>query len=117
MKKLKERWGITSNFQLVIILIVFSVTGSTAVVVAKPLLTWIGLQPDGFPDAWWGGWLYWTLRILVIFPIYQVLLVVIGTLFGQFKFFWNLEKKMMRRMGLGFLLPRETPETSQDELS
>lgn len=116
MKKLKERWGISSNFQLVIILIVFSVTGSTAVFVAKPFLNWIGLQPEGFPDAWWGSWLYWTLRILVIFPIYQVLLVVIGTLFGQFPFFWNLEKKMLRRMGLGFLLPDEAPEASRDEV-
>ena len=116
MKKLKERWGIKSNFQLIIILVVFSVTGSTAVFVAKPFLNWIGLQPDGFSDAWWGSWLYWTLRILVIFPIYQVLLVVIGTLFGQFKFFWNLEKKMIRRMGLGFLLPDETPEASRDEV-
>ena len=117
MNKLKERWGIKSNFQLIIILIVFSVTGSTAVFVAKPFLNWIGLQPDVFSDAWWGGWLYWTLRILVIFPIYQVLLVVIGTLFGQFAFFWNLEKKMLRRMGLGFLLPDESPETSRDKVS
>lgn len=115
MKKLKERWGIKSNFQLIIILVVFSVTGSTAVFIAKPFLNWIGLQPNGFSDAWWGSWLYWTFRILVIFPIYQVLLVVIGTLFGQFAFFWKLEKKMLRRMRLGFLLPDEAPETSQDE--
>ncbi|MEJ2584711.1 MAG: diacylglyceryl transferase [Robiginitalea sp.] len=117
MKKLKERWGIKSNFQLILILVVFSVTGSMAVFVAKPLLSWIGLHPDGFSDAWWGSWFYWALRILIIFPIYQVLLVVIGTLFGQFAFFWNLEKKMMRRMGLGFLLAPEPPETSRDEVS
>lgn len=115
MKKLKERWGIASNFQLIIILIVFSVTGSLAVFVAKPFLNWIGLHPDGFSQAWWGSWLYWIFRILVIFPIYQVLLVVIGTLFGQFAFFWNFEKKMLRRMGLGFLLPEEAPEASKDE--
>ena len=114
MKKLKERWGIQSNFQLVVILVVFSVTGSSALYVAKPFLNWIGLNPGAFPDAWWGSWVYWTLRILVIFPIYQVLLVVIGALLGQFSFFWNLEKKMLRRMGLGFLLPDEAPETSQE---
>ncbi len=114
MKKLKERWGIESNFQLIVILLVFSVTGSTAVFVARPFLEWIGLRPDGFSGAWWGSWIYWILRILVIFPIYQVLLVVFGAVFGQFSFFWNLEKKMLRRMGLGGLLPPESSETGGD---
>jgi hypothetical protein len=103
MEKLKKRWGISSNFQLIIILIVFSVTGSTAVYVAKPFLTWVGLHKGSFPEAWWGAWVYYSIRILIIFPIYQVLLVLIGALFGQFKFFWRFEKKMLHRLGLGFL--------------
>ncbi len=103
MEKLKQRWGIDSNFQIIVILIVFSVTGSSAVFLAKPLLNLIGLERASFSSAWWGGFLYVTLRVLIIFPIYQVLLVAIGWLFGQFKFFWNFEKKMLSRMGLGFL--------------
>ncbi len=103
MKKLKERWGITSTFQIIVIFIVFAVTGSSAVYVAKTLLRWIGLQPETFSGSGWGPWVYWTLRILIIFPIYQVLLVFFGWIFGQFAFFWNLEKKMLKRMGLGFL--------------
>ncbi|MGB5647230.1 MAG: DUF6787 family protein, partial [Muriicola sp.] len=31
-------------------------------------------------------------------------LVLFGWLFGQFRFFWNFEKKMLHRIGLGFLL-------------
>lgn len=103
MNRLKQRWGITSNLQLAVILIVFAITGSSSVYVARPVLAWIGLQPGGLTEAWWGDWLYWTLRILVLFPIYQVLLIAIGWVFGQFGFFWNFEKKMLRRMGLGFL--------------
>lgn len=105
MQKLKERWGIQSTLQLLVIFTVFAITGSSAVYVAKPFLKWVGLQPDNFGDSWWGPWVYWSLRILIIFPIYQVLLVLFGWIFGQFKFFWNMEKKMLRRMGLGFLLP------------
>jgi len=101
---LKKRWGITSNFQLIIILFVFSITGSSAVFVAKPFLNWIGLSQDTFPDAWWSPWVFWTLRILIIFPLYQILLVIYGWLFGQFRFFWAFEKKMIKRLGLGFLL-------------
>jgi len=99
MEKLKRRWGIDSNFQIVVIFIVFAITGSTAAKLAEPLTEFIGLERETT-----NVWLYWTARILLIFPIYQVLLVAFGWLFGQFRFFWNFEKKMLRRMGLGFLL-------------
>ncbi len=104
MEKLKKRWGITSNFQLLVIFVVFAITGSSAVYVAKPFLAWIGMSRENFLDAWWSGWVYWTLRLVLIFPFYQVLLVGYGWLFGQFRFFWNFEKKMLKGMGLGFLL-------------
>ena len=94
MKRLKEKWKITSNFQLVVILIVFSVTGSIAVWVAKPVLDFVGLDKNALSP-----WIFWPIRILIIFPIYQVLIVIIGALFGQFKFFWNFEKKMLVRLG------------------
>lgn len=103
MQRLKERWGITSNLQLIVILVVFAVTGSSSVYVAKPFLDLIGLEQSNFPDTWWGNSLYWILRILLIFPFYQILLVIYGWLLGQFKFFWAFEKKMLSRLGLGFL--------------
>ncbi|MBL7473471.1 DUF6787 family protein [Robertkochia sediminum] len=95
MKKLKERWGIDSNFQLVVILVVFAITGSTATKLASPVTDYIGMDP-----ATTSGWIYWPVRIFLIFPIYQVLLVFFGWLFGQFAFFWNFEKKMLNRMGI-----------------
>ena len=104
MNKLKQKWGIDSNFQLIVIFVVFAITGSASVYVAKPFLELIGLDRANFPDAWWSGVIYWSMRLLIIFPIYQVLLVFFGWLFGQFQFFWGFEKKMLQRMGLGFLL-------------
>jgi manganese efflux pump family protein len=94
MKRFKEKWGITSNFQLVIIIIVFSVTGSVAVWVAKPVLDLVGLDKEALSP-----WVFWPIRIFIIFPIYQVLIVLIGAIFGQFKFFWAFEKKMLVRLG------------------
>jgi hypothetical protein len=99
MEKLKQRWGIESNFQIIVIFVVFAVTGSAATKLAAPVTDLIGLDRE-ITNAWF----YWIIRILLIFPIYQVLLVVFGWLFGQFKFFWNFEKKMLKRLGLGFLL-------------
>ena len=44
-------------------------------------------------------WVFWPIRVLIIFPIYQVLIVIMGALFGQFNFFWSFEKKMLYRLG------------------
>lgn len=104
MEKLKKRWGIDSNFGIVIILIVFAITGTSSLKIARPFLDYIGFTREIFADDWYYTFIYWTVRILIIFPIYQVLLVFFGWLFGQFNFFWNFEKKMLSRIGLGFLL-------------
>jgi sterol desaturase/sphingolipid hydroxylase (fatty acid hydroxylase superfamily) len=98
MKKLKERWGVKSNKQIVIILLVFAITGFSSLQLAKPFLTLIGI-----PDTFEPHWLYRVLRLLLIFPIYQILLVFVGFIFGQFSFFWNFEKKMLERLKLGFI--------------
>ncbi|WP_310380320.1 DUF6787 family protein [Flavobacterium sp.] len=97
MEKLKQRWGIESNFQLTIIFIVFAITGSASAFLSKPVCLWLGITKESL------GFLFIPLRLILIFPIYQVLLVSIGFLFGQFTFFWNFEKKMLKSMGLGFL--------------
>lgn len=101
MQKLKERWGVQSNFQLTIIFIVFAITGSASAWLSKPFCLWLGITKDDL------GFWFTPVRLILIFPIYQVLLVLIGFIFGQFKFFWAFEKKMLRKMGLGFLLPKE----------
>lgn len=100
MKKLKSRWGITSNYQLTIIFIVFAITGSTSAYLSKPLAYWMHITPESL------SWLYWPVSLILIFPIYQVLLVIIGWLFGQFTFFWWFEKKMLKSLGLGFLFEK-----------
>lgn len=99
MKKLKERWNVTSNWQITIIFIVFAITGYSSLQLAKPFLTLIGI-----PETFQPHWLYRILRIILIFPIYQVLLVLIGYIFGEFAFFWEFEKKMLNRMRLGFVV-------------
>ena len=98
MKRLKKRWGIDTNWQLIIIFLVFSITGSAATKIAGPVTETIGITKD------LGWYFYWPARILIIFPLYQAFLVIFGWLFGQYAFFWNFEKKMIRRMRLGFLL-------------
>ena len=98
MQKLKEKWGIESNKAIVAILIVFAINGSFAAWVARPVCDFFGLTKELL-----NPWIYWPLRILLIFPIYQLTLPIVGWFFGQFKFFWNFEKKFLKRLGFGFL--------------
>lgn len=101
MDKLKERWGIESNLQVFLILIVFAINGSFAAWVAKPITEFIGISSENTTL-----WIYIPIRILLIFPIYQFTLPIVGFVFGQFKFFWNFEKKMLSRIGLGFIFKK-----------
>lgn len=95
MKKLKQRWKIESNTQLILILIVFSITGTLSARIAKPFCDYIGLNFSELNPV-----LGWVLRLIIILPIYQILLLIVGAVFGQFRFFWEFEKKMLSRMGI-----------------
>lgn len=90
LERLKLKWGITDNRQLVIVFIVFAITGSASVWVAKPVLQTIGITDDMNP------WLRIPLRLILILPVYQVMLLVVGAIFGQFHFFLALQKKWWR---------------------
>ena len=96
MGNFKQRWHITSNWQVLVIILVFAITGSTSAYLSKPLLAFFGLTKDNT-----SLWIYYPLYIILIFPVYQILLVSFGFVFGQFKFFWAFEKKMLRSLKLG----------------
>ena len=89
--KLKERWKVTSTFQVVIILVVFACTGTTVALIAKPVLRAI-FSPLEVPL--WATILYYVL----ILPIYNLFLLIYGFIFGQFAFFWNFEKRFFWRL-------------------
>lgn len=90
-EKLRKRWKIKTNFQVVIIFIVFAITGSATLVVKKQIFMWLGITSD--TDLW----LKIPLYILVVFPVYQVMFLIVGTVFGQFRFAWEFEKKIFSR--------------------
>ena len=96
MKKLKERWGIKSNFQIFIILFVFSITGTSSLYISRPIIKYFGVHPEKLSVFW-----YWFLYILISLIAYQFLLLIFGWLFGQFHFFHNIVMKMLKRIGFG----------------
>jgi ferrochelatase len=103
LRRFKKRWNIKSNFQLIIIFIVFSVTGSAALVVRKFAFHLLGIQTDT------SLFIKIPLYILILFPAYQILLLIIGSLVGQFQFFYAFQKKT-----LAFLNPRKKIKDEED---
>lgn len=94
LNKIIKLFKVDNTFHLVVIFTVFGITGSLSVVFGEMVLL------KFFGEDFVNNSFFWPLRLILIFPIYQVLLIVVGTIFGQFKYFWNIEKKILARMGL-----------------
>ena len=97
IEKIKKFLKVDSYFQLFIVLIVFSITGSLALFLSDYLLKILDISKNNYDPIF-----FYLLRIFFIFPIYQVLLIIIGTIFGEFNYFWKFEKKFLRRLGIRF---------------
>ena len=91
LEKLKRRWNIQNNFQVIIILTVFAITGSIIVYVKEIVFDLIEITPE----THFG--IKVPVYILVILTVYNTLLLVVGMVFGQFRFFWEFEKKFFSR--------------------
>ena len=94
-KKIKSLFKVKDNIQLIVVFIVFAITGSLSVICSDLVLSYFDINSKRLDYSF-----YLILRILVIFPIYQVLLIIVGTAFGEFKYFWEFEKKFLRRIGI-----------------
>ena len=90
--KILKMFKVDSYFRLFIIFLVFGITGSLSVYLGKYIL--IGIFSDKFIESD----LFWIIRLLLIFPLYQFLLIIIGSIFGEFKYFWEIEKKILSRL-------------------
>lgn len=95
LQRFKDKWNIKSNLQLVIILFVFSITGSAALVVRKFAFNLLGIQPET------SLFLKVPLYIAILFPAYHFFLLIIGSLCGQFKFFYAFQKKSLAFLKFG----------------
>ncbi len=101
-KKLEKKWILEYKWEMIRVFLVFAITGSSSVVIGRPIIELIGITKENLSP-----FLYWILFLLITITFYQILLVFFGWLFGQFQFFWNFEKKMLRRFGLKRFLKEE----------
>jgi hypothetical protein len=90
-ENLQKRWKVNGT-QLFLILCVFAITGSTTAYISRQITTWLDVEKYSL--------VFWLLKIIVLLFGYQVIILLVSIPFGQFSFFWNYEKKILRRMGM-----------------
>ncbi|MGB1232003.1 MAG: DUF6787 family protein [Winogradskyella sp.] len=94
-KKLEKKWVLDYKWEMIRVFMVFAITGSSSLFIGRPIIKAIGITKENLNPL-----LYWILFLSIGLIFYQILLVAFGWLFGQFKFFWEFEKKMLKRFGL-----------------
>ena len=96
IKKLESKWIVNQRWELIRIFIVFGLTGSSSVFIGRPVIKFLGISKENLNIL-----LYWIIFVIISLLFYQIFLLLLGFFFGQFKFFWDFEKRMLRRIGLG----------------
>ena len=92
IQKILKIFKVDSINRLIIIFVVFAITGSLSVILGEYVLLFF------FSDNVVKDIFYWIIRILIIFPLYQILLIIVGSIFGEFDYFWSIEKKILKRL-------------------
>lgn len=95
LEKLKKIFKVDNFLQLFMVFLVFGITGSLALVLSDIILFFFNVIKEEMNFLF-----YFLMRVLVMFIVYQVLLILVATIFGEFKYFWEFEKKFLKRIGL-----------------
>jgi len=75
-------FGANSKLHLLKIFIIFGLAGSLSVILSDPLLELVSIE-----NYISNKFLYWVIRLILIFPIYQFVLIAIAFVFGEFSYF------------------------------
>jgi hypothetical protein len=94
LQRLQSKWQLKSLTQVLLVLLAFACTGTTILLIKNPLLAFFGIERGGGQGA-----LNTLIYLLLVLPLYQILLLAYGFIFGQFRFFWEKEKQLVKRIG------------------
>jgi len=91
--KLQQKWNV-GPLQLFLILCTFAVTGTSTAWISRSITTWVGFDENTL-------WVWkLALRLVILIFGYQVIILIVSFFFGQFRFFWNYEKKILKKIGV-----------------
>jgi formyltetrahydrofolate-dependent phosphoribosylglycinamide formyltransferase len=106
-KQLKRKWQVSTK-QFILIICVFAITGTITAYISRMISSWAGFDENT-------SWVWKVLlSLLVLIFGYQVIILVVSYLFGQFAFFWNYEKKILTAMKL---MSKQEDQESKGDIS
>lgn len=108
LQPLMKKWNVSGR-DLVVILVVFAITGLTTAYISKAITGWVGFTDD----THWGWKLM--LRLLMLIFGYQFILLTVAFLLGQFQFFWRFERNLLTRLGF-FKQEAATPTHMKEKI-
>ena len=91
IQNLIKKFNAKSKVHLLVIFLVFGLSGSFSLWISSPVMEALDLKNilNNYP-------LYLLFRVLIIIPIYQLILIVIASIFGEFQYFWKFERKFLK---------------------
>ena len=98
LQRLQSKWHLKSITQVLLVLLVFACTGTTILLIKNPILTFFGIERGEVQ-----GLMNTIAYLLLVLPLYQIMLLIYGFIFGQFRFFWEKEKQLVQRIGRIFI--------------
>lgn len=90
-EKWKTKWNVETDQRMLWIFLIFAITGSATVFVRKGIFKLFDISFDN-------SILQFTVRILAIYIVYQIMLMIVGSIMGEYKFVLWFLKKMNKRI-------------------
>ena len=75
-------FGANSKIHLLKIFFIFGLAGSLSIFISEPLLQFVSIE--NFIS---NKFFYWLIRLILILPIYQFVLIGVAFVFGEFRYF------------------------------
>ena len=89
IRKLQDRWKLKHTYQVWMVLAVFACTGFSVMFLKPYVLVY-------FKDV--NRTFFNVVYYILIFPVYNVILLFYGFIFGLFSFFWEFEKRTFNKI-------------------
>ncbi len=90
--RLKKHWGVKNDRAAILILLGFGLTGSLSVKFINVVENWVGITAES------PFWVKLLSFVILVLPVYNLLLIIIGSLLGQHAFFKKFIIKFFKRL-------------------
>ena len=89
IEKLERMFKARSKMHLLVIFLIFGISGSASIFVSDIVLDFLNLEKFDVPR-----FIYWPLRLFLLFVCYQFILLFVSACFGEFKHFSKYSQRI-----------------------